>query len=114
MGHAMLDQERGVAMLLVPHQKGAGNIHRRAFAVKTGVDLIAGEPSACRELEAVVARVPLQPDEAGGKMSRVRMFDLELHVIEGGIVGNERLGHGAAQGSCRSKTCVTLQEIEAG
>src|SRR5262245_52873460 len=96
MRHAVLDQERGVAMLPVAQEKGAGNISRHPLARKAQIDLIARERGAGRELEGLIAGVSPKLDEPSGKVKCVAAFPLHLDVLDRGLGANPELGYGIA------------------
>src|SRR5262245_33962373 len=94
MRHAVLDQERRIAMLPVAQEKGAGNIGRSPLARKVQIDLIARERGAGGELKSVVAGISPKLDEPSGEVKCVAAFPLHLDVLERGLGAHSELGYG--------------------
>ncbi len=64
----MLDEQRGVAMLMIAHQEAPETSSDDALAGEGGIDLAAGQRGAGRELEGLVARVGVELHEPGAKV----------------------------------------------
>src|SRR5688572_12000962 len=114
MRHAVLDDERRVAMLAAAHEKRAGQIETRALAGEGCVDLIAGEARSRRELEGAIASIGLDVGEPGDEMERPLGLALQLRMGEARLIANADLGHRISLDLGLAKCGIAFDELERG